>query len=122
MPGAAGAERTSFLLILEGNEQSGQVVGKLAGGVVQGLDSNGFRGDFVSPQVLRNGGAELHGAADTLLDEQGKDRGGVAVLDLALLPFLNGPGGLTDVIHSVAELAQNARVNASRFDGVVQPQ
>ncbi len=50
--------------------------------------------------------AELRGAADTLFGEQGAHRGGIPLLGLALLQFLNSPGGLAYIIDGVAKLTK----------------
>ncbi len=63
------------------------------------INSRGFTGYFVSSQVCGYRLVELSATADALSNEQREHRVGIVVLQLTLLPFLNGPCGLAHVIH-----------------------
>src|SRR6267143_4211662 len=65
---------------------------------------------------------ELRPAADALSNETWTYRCRIAPLNLSLLPFLNGPRGLANVIHGVAEFAQHIRINVARFYAVLKLQ
>src|SRR6266480_1096270 len=65
---------------------------------------------------------ELRPAADALCNEQWNYRCRIPPLNLSLLPFLNGPRGLANVIHGVAEFAQHIRINVARFYAVLKLQ
>src|SRR5437879_13461534 len=53
---------------------------------------------------------ELRPAADALCNEQWNYRCRIPPPNLSLLPFLNGPRGLANVIHGVAEFAQHIKI------------
>src|SRR5713226_4052974 len=76
--------------------------------------------NFTGVQIRGQRLAELRGAADTLVSEQGAHRGGIALVGLALLQFLKSPGGLAYIIDGVAKLTKDARVHPTRPDGVFQ--
>jgi hypothetical protein len=59
-------------------------------------------------------------ARRTLFGEQGAHRGGIPLLDLALLQFLKSPGGLAHMIDGVAKFTQYAGIHPTRPDGFLQ--
>src|SRR5467141_4797860 len=65
---------------------------------------------------------ELRPAADALSNEQWNYRCRIPLLNLSLLPFLNGPRGLADVIHCVSEFAQHIWIDVTRFHAVLKLQ
>src|SRR5690242_1780762 len=84
------------------------------------LDARGFAGDFVSGEVAGDGVAELGGAAEALGGKQRQDGARIAMLELALLPFLDGPGGLADVVDGVAKLDEDAWLDFASAHGLLE--
>src|SRR5467141_1628580 len=70
------------------------------------VNSGGFARYSVGGQVRRYGLVDLSGPANALNDEQREQGLRIVLLQLALLPLLNGPCGFAHVIHRVPELSQ----------------
>jgi len=67
------------------------------------INAHGFAGHFVTGKARGYGVAELSGAADTFGSQQREHREWILLPRLALLPLLNGPGGLANIIHGIAK-------------------
>src|SRR5712664_3490500 len=80
------------------------------------VNSRGFAAYSVGGQVRRYCLVELSGPANALNNEQWEHGLRIVLLQLALLPLLNGPCGFAYVIHRVAELSQYARLHAAGFN------
>src|SRR6266852_8520597 len=91
-------------------------------GVKKLIHAGSFPSDLVVGEIGNDGIAQLCGAPDALADEQRKQRLRIVACDLALLPLLNGPGGLADVIHGVAEIRHDALIDAAGADGMLELQ
>ena len=76
--------------------------------------------DLVGLKIGEDGLRKLHGAANSFGGEQGENGGGIAALHLALLPFLDGPGGLADIVHGVAKIAEDLRMEAAGADFLLE--
>jgi hypothetical protein len=84
------------------------------------LNPHRFASNFVCGRVRGNGVAELSGAANALSGQQGEHRLRILLPRLALLPFLNGPSGLADVVHGIAEFPEDARIDGALAHVVLQ--
>jgi hypothetical protein len=89
-------------------------------GVKQLIHAGSFPSDLVVGEIRDDGIAQLCGAPDALTDEQRKQRLRIVTCDLALLPLLNGPGSLAEVIDGVAEIHQDALIDATGADGMLE--
>ena len=69
-----------------------------------------FASYFVCGRVRNYRVAELSGAADTLSRQQREHGVWIVVPQLALLPLLNGPRGLAQLIHCIPEFPEDARI------------
>ena len=85
------------------------------------INPHGFASYFVSGQARVDGVAELSGAADALSSQQREHGERILVPRLALLPLLNGPGGLAHIIDGIAEFAEDARIERARAHLVFEP-
>src|SRR5712692_8652494 len=90
-------------------------------GLEEFINPHGFAGHFVSGQARGYGVAELGGAADPFSRQQGEHGEWILVPRLALLPLLNGPGGLADIVHGIAEFPKDARIEWARAHFILQP-
>lgn len=77
-------------------------------GLKEFINSNGFASYFVCGGV--RDGAELSGAADALSRQQREHGVWIMVPQLALLPLLNPPRRLAQLIHCIPEFPENARI------------
>src|SRR6266403_1999206 len=77
----------------------------------------GSAGHFMGVQIRSQRLAELGGAADTLVGEQGAYGCSIPLVGLALLQFLKCPSSLAYIIDGVAKLA---RIHSTRPDGLLQ--
>jgi hypothetical protein len=91
-------------------------------GVKQLIHAGSFPSDLVVGEIRDDGIAQLCGAPDALADEERKQRLRIVARDLTLLPLLPGPGGLADVIHGVAEIRQDALIDATGANGMLELQ
>src|SRR6267143_1963576 len=115
--GIAGWERLPRSTDLE---QTSQALIQHSDGVKKICGACGSVGHFMGVQIRGERFAQLSGAADALLREQGAHSGGIPLVGLALLQFLKSPGGLAYIIDGVAKLTKDARVHPTRPDGVFQ--
>jgi hypothetical protein len=90
-------------------------------GLEEFIDPNGFASYFVSCHTRGYGVAELSGAADAFGSQQGEHSEWILVPRLALLPLLNGPGRLTDIVHSIPEFPEDARIVWAGAHFVLEP-
>src|SRR5690349_7022014 len=74
----------------------------------------------MSRQVRHDGVSELGGAADALTGEQRKQSIRVVLRNLALLPFLDRPCSLADVVNSITKIHQNTLVNSAGPDRMLK--
>ncbi len=84
-------------------------------------NAHGFAAYFVRSRGGCNGFAELGRAPDAFSGQQRNHRFGILLLRLALLPFLHGPGRLADVVHGVAEILEDARIDRAGTHVVFEP-
>src|SRR5260370_12438451 len=80
------------------------------------VNSCSFACYFVGDEVRLYCFVELSGAANALNGEQRENGLRIVLLQLALLPLLNGPCGCAHVIHRISEVFQYARLHAAGFD------
>ena len=83
------------------------------------VNSYRFAGYLVRGQVRHYRLTEFGATAETLGSQQGEHSLRIVSLQLALLPFLDCPCGLADVVHCVAELSQYARLYTAGLDGLL---
>lgn len=85
------------------------------------INPDGFAGHFLHHQARGYGFTELSGAADTFGSQQGKHRVGILAPRLALLPLLDGPRRLADIIHRIPEFAEDALIDWARAHVILDP-
>ena len=90
-------------------------------GLEKFVNAHGFASYFVSGKAGGYGVAELSGAADTFSSQQREHSEGILAPRLALLPLLNGPRGLADVIHGIPEFLEDARIERARAHLILEP-
>lgn len=90
-------------------------------GLEEFINPHGFASDFVSGHACCYGVTELSGAADPFSSEQREHSEWILMARLALLPFLNGPRGLADIVHGIAEFPEDARIERARAHLILQP-
>ena len=89
-------------------------------GVKKLIHAGSFPRDLMVGKIGDDGIAQLCGAPNALADEEGKQCLRIMACDLTLLPLLHSPGGLADVIHGVAEIRQDALIDATGADGMLK--
>jgi len=90
-------------------------------GLEEFMNAYGFASYFVSGQAGVDGVAELSGAADAFGSQQREHGERILVPRLALLPLLNRPGGLADIIDGIAEFAEDARIEGAGAHLILEP-
>jgi len=85
------------------------------------INAHGFAGYFVSGQAGVYGVAELSGAADTFSSQQWEHSEGILFPRLALLPLLDGPRGLADIIDGIPKFPEDARIEWARAHLIFEP-
>jgi hypothetical protein len=90
-------------------------------GLEEFIDPNGFASHFVSCHTRGYGVAELSGAADAFGSQQREHGEWILMARLALLPLLNGPGGLAHIIHGIPEFPEDAWIEGARAHFILQP-
>src|SRR5690349_18043048 len=101
-------------------EQSGQGAEDALHREIELFEARGFASEFPGGEIAGDGVAELGGAAETLGGKQGQDGVRVAMLELALLPFLDGPGGFADVVDGVAKFDEDAGFDFTGAHGLLE--
>ena len=105
---------------MRNREARREFLSKLINNRVKVFYARGIHANFAMFQVIGEIAAKLGGPPYALAVKQGENGGSVAMRDLALLPFLDGPSGFTNIINGVAKFAEYPRIDISGADGLVQ--
>jgi len=90
-------------------------------GLEEFINPHGFAGYIVSGKARVYGVAKLSGAANTFRSKQREHREWILFPRLALLPLLDGPRGLADIIDGIPKFPEDTRIERAGAHLILEP-